>query len=194
MHPTLRALSTLAVVLGLVAVAPAQQQDRKKPSDNAPRATLKHYNLDKKKVAIQGYDPVAYFPEGGGKAKKGSARYTVKHQGVVYRFATRQNLERFQKTPSKFEPAYGGWCAYAMRDGNKVEVDAESFLIQNGRLMLFYNGFFNNTRKSWSKGDTKAQEKKADGRWRRLSGESAKAKKKPLPKKRGVEKRKLGRR
>ena len=49
----------------------------------------------------------------------------------------------------------------------------KSRLVQNGRLMLFYNGFFNNTRKSWSKGNTSAQEKKADGRWKKISGEVA---------------------
>lgn len=170
MNHRLRALSALVVAVGLAAVAPAQAKKGK--PDNAPRATLEHYNLGKN-VAIQGYDPVAYFPEGGGKPKKGNARFSKTYKGVVYRFANKKHLELFAKTPARFEPAYGGWCAYAMRDGNKVEVDAESFLVQNGRLMLFYNGFFNNTRKSWSRGNTSAQEKKADGRWKKISGEVA---------------------
>ena len=164
------------------AAAPAPAQDRG-PAKPAPaRAAAKHYNLDKQKLAIQGYDPVAYFAEGGGKAQKGSARFTATHAGVTYRFASKQNRERFLKSPSKYEPAYGGWCAYAMRVGDKVEVDAESFLVQDGRLLLFYNGFWGDTRKTWSRGDTKAQAKKADGAWKKISGEAAPQPKRARPK------------
>lgn len=194
MHQRLRAFSAVALTMAFAAaVAPAQ--DRQPAKEGPPRAALKHYNLGKQRLAVQGYDPVAYFAEGGGKARKGSPRFTATHRGVTYRFADQKNLERFRKTPDKFEPAYGGWCAYAMRAGDKVEVDAESFLIQDGRLMLFYNGFFNNTRKSWSKGDTKAQAKKADGAWKKISGESARpeAPKKPAPGKPGEKKPAAGR-
>jgi YHS domain-containing protein len=176
-----RTLSAVALAMAFAA-APAPAQDRG-PAKPAPaRAAAKHYNLDKQKLAIQGYDPVAYFAEGGGKAQKGSARFTATHAGVTYRFASKQNRERFLKSPSKYEPAYGGWCAYAMRVGDKVEVDAESFLVQDGRLLLFYNGFWGNTRKTWSRGDTKAQAKKADGAWKKISGEAAPQPKRARPK------------
>lgn len=184
MQQRLRAVSAVTLALAFAAAA-APAQDRPPAADRAPRAAVKHYNLGKKGLAVQGYDPVAYFAEGGGKARKGSPRYTTTHRGVTYRFANQQNLERFRKTPTKYEPAYGGWCAYAMREGDKVEVDAEAFLIQDGRLMLFYNGFWGNTRKSWSKGDTAAQAKSADKQWQKLSGERApgSAQKKSKPKK-----------
>ena len=179
-RPT-RTLSAVALAMAFAA-APAPAQDRG-PAKPAPaRAAAKHYNLDKQKLAIQGYDPVAYFAEGGGKAQKGSARFTATHAGVTYRFASKQNRERFLKSPSKYEPAYGGWCAYAMRVGDKVEVDAESFLVQDGRLLLFYNGFWGNTRKTWSRGDTKAQAKKADSAWKKISGEATPQPKRARPK------------
>ena len=182
MQHRLHAIAAVAfgMASSFAAAAPAQEKPAKDQNvrQEAPRSSLKHYNVDRQKLAIQGYDPVAYFAEGGGKPKTGSPRHTATHRGVVYRFANKQNLERFRKSPAKFEPAYGGWCAYAMREGDKVEVDAEAYLIQDGRLMLFYNGFWGNTRKSWSRGDTGDQAKAADAAWKKISGESAPAKKK----------------
>ncbi len=101
-------------------------------------------------VAVQGYDVVSYFV--AQKAVKGSAINTVYYQGVKYRFANAANKEEFKKNPSKYEPQYGGWCAYAMgATGEKVEIDPETFKIVNGKLYLFYNKLFNNTLKTWNK-------------------------------------------
>ncbi|MDI5887551.1 YHS domain-containing (seleno)protein [Flavobacterium yafengii] len=115
------------------------------------RVTL--FNLEKN-VAIQGYDPVAYFKQG--KAVKGKKEITASYEGVVYYFSMPVNKEYFLKNPSKFEPQYGGWCAYAMGDSNeKVSINPETFKISNGKLYLFYNAFFNNTLKSWNKEETR---------------------------------------
>lgn len=135
-----------------------------------PRAVAQ-YNLPKDGPAIEGYDPVAYFPEGGGKPIKGDKRFEHSIDGVVYRFASQANLDRFRADASKYDPAYGGWCAYAMgSDGSKVEIDPESFLVENERLFLFYKSFFNDTRKSWLK-DEKSLLPKADANWKRVSDE-----------------------
>jgi YHS domain-containing protein len=123
---------------------------------------LAQYNLSDKTLAIEGYDPVSYFT---GSPKKGSSQYTVQHEGVVYRFANAINKQTFLKSPSAYEPQYGGWCAYAMgAKGEKVEVDPETYKIVNGKLYLFYNSFFNNTLKSWNK-DEAALKAKADASW-----------------------------
>jgi YHS domain-containing protein len=124
------------------------------------RVTL--FNLEKN-VAIQGYDPVAYFKQG--KAVKGKKEITASYEGVVYYFSMPVNKEYFLKNPSKFEPQYGGWCAYAMGDSNeKVSINPETFKIINGKLYLFYNAFFNNTLKSWNKEETGLM-MKADANW-----------------------------
>ncbi|MFV8336905.1 YHS domain-containing (seleno)protein [Flavobacterium sp. RSP29] len=121
-----------------------------------------HFNLEKN-VAIQGYDPVAYFKQG--KAVKGKKEITASYEGVVYYFSMPVNKEYFLKNPSKFESQYGGWCAYAMGDSNeKVSVNPETFKISNGKLYLFYNAFFNNTLKSWNKEETGLM-MKADANW-----------------------------
>ena len=121
---------------------------------NSQNASLrqKHFNLSDG-VAIQGYDPVAYFLQN--KAIKGRKEIAFAFNGVNYYFANEADLAEFRKNPGNFEPQYGGWCAYAMgKDGTKVEVDPETFKIVNGKLFLFYNRLFTNTLKSWNKDET----------------------------------------
>ena len=129
----------------------------------AKRAT--EFNLEKK-VAIQGYDPVAYFTQK--KAVKGKASIATTYEGVIYNFASQTDKDLFLKNPSNYEPQYGGWCSYAMgASGEKVEVDPETFKITDGKLNLFYNAFFNNTLKSWNKDEVNLK-KKADVNWKKI--------------------------
>ena len=122
----------------------------------------KQFNLEDG-VGIKGYDPVAYFTQG--KAVKGSKDQSVLSNGVVYYFSSSPDKEEFKKNPTKYEPQYGGWCAYAMgNNGSKVEIDPGTFKILDARLYLFYNKFFNNTLKSWNK-DEKNLLKNADANW-----------------------------
>ena len=126
---------------------------------------ISNYNLEKK-VAIQGYDPVAYFVQK--KAVKGKSTLASTHDGVVYHFSSQANKDLFLKNPSSYEPQYGGWCAFAMSDyGEKVEINPETFKIIDGKLYLFYNAFFNNTLKSWNKDETNLK-KKADTNWKKI--------------------------
>ncbi len=122
------------------------------------------FNLDKK-VAIQGYDPVAYFKQN--KPTKGKKELSASYEGVIYYFSTQANKDAFAKNPASFEPQYGGWCAFAMGDYNeKVEVNPETFKILDGKLYLFYNAYFNNTLKSWNKNEASLK-KKADANWKK---------------------------
>jgi YHS domain-containing protein len=133
-------------------------------SQTAAKRT-KEFNLEKG-VAIQGYDPVAYFTQK--KAVKGKLALTANYEGVTYYFASQANKEAFTKTPASYEPQYGGWCAYAMgTNGEKVEIDPETFKILDGKLYLYYNAFFNNTLKSWNKDEVNLK-KKADANWRKF--------------------------
>jgi YHS domain-containing protein len=125
----------------------------------------KHFNLDDG-VAIDGYDPVAYF--NSDKAIKGNKNLAVYFQGATYHFSSVENKEAFKKNPSAYEPQYGGWCAYAMgKNGEKVSVDPETFKIINGKLYLFYNRAFNNTLKSWNKNEP-ALKTNADENWLKI--------------------------
>jgi YHS domain-containing protein len=137
-----------------------------------PIRNIEEWDLSKSNLAIDGYDPVAYFPEGGSKAKKGKKSISTTYRGTTYRFATESNRDTFLTNPAKFEPAYGGWCAWAMSKGSKTEVDPKSFIVQDDRLYLFYKGIFGNTKKDWLDGEHDQLESSADNEWKDISGES----------------------
>ncbi len=100
---------------------------------------------------------------------KGSAANAFTHKNITYHFATPANLKAFQESPDKYEPQYGGWCAYAMgATGEKVEVDPETFKIKDGKLFLFYHTFINNTLTKWNK-DEPNLHKKADASWSKIT-------------------------
>ena len=131
-------------------------------AQNRESDRVKQFNLEKG-TGIQGYDPVAYFK--AGKAVKGTPKIEYVHSGIKYHFSSDANKKEFESNPSKYEPQYGGWCAFALGDyGKKVEINPETFKIVDGKLYLFYNAFFNNTLKSWNK-DEKNLKEKADKNW-----------------------------
>jgi YHS domain-containing protein len=141
-------------LLGIISITSliAQQDVRKK-----------HFNLNSSGIAIKGYDPVAYFTQNA--AVKGSSDQAVFFQGVTYYFSSAANKDAFKQNPAKYEPQYGGWCAYAMgANGEKVNIDPETFKILNGKLYLFYNRNFNNTLKSWNKDEANLKTN-ADKSW-----------------------------
>jgi len=121
----------------------------------------KHYNIEKG-LMLNGYDAVSYF---SGKPVKGKNSFQYNYNNCLYQFSSQANLDKFKLNPSQYEPAYGGWCAYAMGDkGEKVEVDPETYKIINGKLYLYYNSFFNNTLTDWNKDEANLK-KKADTNW-----------------------------
>lgn len=123
------------------------------------------FNLENK-IAIQGYDPVAYFKQI--KAVKGKKELAAIYQGVTYHFSSPANKDAFLKNPTAFEPQFGGWCAYAMgNSGEKVEINPETFKILDGKLYLFYNAYFNNTLKSWNKNEANLKAK-AETNWKKI--------------------------
>ncbi|HEX6892747.1 MAG TPA: YHS domain-containing (seleno)protein [Chryseolinea sp.] len=124
----------------------------------------RHFNV-KDKVALDGFDPVSYFE---GKPQEGKSEFAFSYKAVVYQFTSQSNLNKFKANPEKYEPAYGGWCAYAMGEsGEKVKIDPETFTILDGRLYLFYNFWGNNTLKDWKKDERKLQEA-GDRNWKSL--------------------------
>ena len=125
-----------------------------------------HLNLEDNHLALEGYDPVAYFKQQ--KAVKGRSSIFAEVGGVRYQFQNEANRALFLGSPESYKPQYGGWCAYAMgAKGEKVEVDPETFKIKDGKLFLFYNKFFNNTLDSWNKNEAELKTN-ADKNWSKL--------------------------
>ncbi len=119
------------------------------------------YNTDDGFIA-EGYDVTEYF---NNKAVEGKSNYTYKHDNVSYKFASQANLNKFKSNPTKFIPAYGGYCAYAIAKGKKVDIDPETFEIRDGKLYLFYNSWGSNTLKKWIKEGPNTLKVTADKNW-----------------------------
>jgi len=129
---------------------------------------IEHYNLGADKVALKGYDPVAYLAKS--QALKGRKEISAQHRGVTYWFSSEENRRLFLESPEKYMPTYGGWCATAMAKGEKVEIDPGNFKVTQGRLLLFYKALWRNAREDWDKEEA-GLTAKADANWKRIAGE-----------------------
>lgn len=125
------------------------------------------YNLQAG-LGLKGYDPVAVFPEGGGQPSLGLAEISLEYLGVTYNFANPSNRDLFMQSPDKYEPTYGGWCAYAMSSGSKVDIQPQVFTIHGNRAHYFVS---QRAKQNFDR-DVAGHETRADGFWMQISGES----------------------
>ena len=88
-------------------------------------------------IAINGYDPVAYFTES--KAVEGSSAHTSEWEGATLQFASAENKAVFDADPEKYAPKYGGYCAYAVSKGYIATTDPDAWSIHEDRLYLNYS-------------------------------------------------------
>jgi hypothetical protein len=93
--------------------------------------------LAAERLAIKGYDPVAYFTDG--KPVPGSAEFEQEWQGASWRFASAAHRDMFAAQPDRYAPQYAGYCALGMAMGKKFEVDPQVWRIVDGKLYLNYN-------------------------------------------------------
>ena len=125
-------------------------------------------NLLGPSVGVEGFDPVSYWPEGGGKPAQGTIKLSYDHKGVTYRFASQDHLDAFRADPDRYLPQYGGYCAWAMGAINqRVDVNPNHFVIRDGKLYLFFSDANVVTRDIWAK-DASALIGKADANYAKL--------------------------
>lgn len=134
--------------------------------------SVSEYNLDTLSqpgfaIALKGFDPVSYFPEGGSTPAAGRTEFRLDYMGATYLFATAANLDIFVQNPDKYEPSYGGWCAYAMASGSKVDIQPDIYTINGNRLHFFVS----RRAKANFDRDIAGHEQRADGFWKEISGE-----------------------
>lgn len=110
-------------------------------------------------LAIHGYDPVAFFTEG--KAQLGDARHSVAHEGAAYRFVSEANRRKFERSPNRFLPQFGGFCAYGVALGAKFDGDPRLFAIVDGKLYFNLNP---EIQTAWEE-DRAGNIRKADETW-----------------------------
>ena len=85
-------------------------------------------------LAMQGYDPVAYFTDGA--PAKGSYKITTVFNDATYRFASEEHKAQFEANPEAYLPAYGGYCAFGTAMGFKFDGDPTYWKIVDNTLYL----------------------------------------------------------
>ena len=88
-------------------------------------------------IALDGYDPVAFFTDG--KPTHGDPAISSTYKGAKYLFASKEHKSQFEADPEKFVPQYGGFCAYGAALGALFPVDISTWQIRNGKLYLNLN-------------------------------------------------------
>lgn len=91
-------------------------------------------SVDADKVAIQGYDTVAYFTDG--KPVKGSPAFEAVWQDARWRFANAEHRDMFSAAPETYAPRFGGFCIMAMTMGMSEKPNPEAWAIVDGKLYL----------------------------------------------------------
>ncbi len=140
------ALVTLPASAAFVSTATAQM----KP---------KTYSNSSTNVAINGYDPVAYFTMS--KPVEGNADFSSQWNDATWYFTSAENKAMFDASPEKYAPQYGGYCAYAVSTGATASTVPEAWSIVDGKLYLNYSL---GVRTRWQS-DTAGYIEKADKNW-----------------------------
>lgn len=115
-------------------------------------------------LAVHGFDVVAFHT--AGKPVQGEASHAVVHKDATYRFSSAENLAKFKANPAKYEPAYGGYCAYGVSVGAKFDGDPRFWKIVDGKLYLNLSA---EVQQAWNK-DIPGAITKADANWPKLAG------------------------
>ena len=58
------------------------------------------------------------------------------HNNAIYQFSSAKNRDAFNENPSKYEPQFGGFCAYGTALGKKFEVNGKAFEVVGGKLYV----------------------------------------------------------
>ncbi|WP_298244670.1 YHS domain-containing (seleno)protein [uncultured Bradyrhizobium sp.] len=86
-------------------------------------------------VAIEGFDPVAYFVDG--RAVLGTAEFEANLWGAVWRFRNEGNRASFLAHPEVYGPQFGGYDPADIARGVTIAGNPRFFAIVAQRLYLF---------------------------------------------------------
>ena len=115
-------------------------------------------------LAVNGYDPVAYFTEQ--KPVKGDSHFSTQYAGAEWHFASAENRDKFVATPEHYAPQYGGYCAWAVSEGSTASADPQRWKIVGDKLYLNYDA---EVQKKWEL-DIAGNIRKANQNWPKVLG------------------------
>lgn len=88
-------------------------------------------------LGMHGFDPVSMFRADA--PEIGDAEFTSAYDGVDYYFATAEAKAAFDADPASLLPQFGGFCAFGVYVGKKLDGDVRFADIVDGKLYLFVN-------------------------------------------------------
>jgi hypothetical protein len=88
-------------------------------------------------LAINGFDPVAYFTEAA--ARQGRVDTEYRLSGATWRFRNDGNRAAFADNPEVYAPQFGGYDPVAIARGTSVPGHPQVWLVTGQRLYLFYS-------------------------------------------------------
>jgi YHS domain-containing protein len=146
------------VLLALLTVVGCNELQGKRPprAANEPKSIV---NTDDNGLALQGYDPVAFFTDR--KPVKGESDIQSTYKRATYHFASQDHKRLFDSDPAKYEPQFGGYCGYAASIDKISLISVDYWEIIDGRLVLQHN------QKAWDlwHKDRAGNLVKADSNW-----------------------------
>jgi YHS domain-containing protein len=86
-------------------------------------------------LAIQGYDPVAYFTLQ--RATPGVAQFGYDWDEHHWQFSSAHHRDLFMADPVRYAPQFANFCAVALARGEVLPANPEYWLISDGKLYLF---------------------------------------------------------
>lgn len=144
----LKSVSVFCVLAALLGVAPLKADE--------PHGRV---NVDSNRIAIKGYDPVAYFTDH--RPVKGRPELELAWHDARWLFASAAHRDRFAADPEKYSPRFGGFCALGIAMGGRFDIDPQQWSIVDGRLYLNYS---REARDEWRE-DIAENIRKADKVW-----------------------------
>ena len=125
-------------------------------------------NVDNSTIALQGYSPVSYLDLG--LAQQGNKNYKSEYNKVAYYFTSAEQKATFDKNPAKYQPQYGGFCAFGTYAGAKFRVDPNKFIVKDGKYYLYLNNVELDAKQLWlAENNHKKLKSVADKNWSKLS-------------------------
>lgn len=129
---TIKTLFTAASLISIVSITPAAYAV---DEYNVTAGTI----LSGEGIALRGNDSVR-LAQGLG-VTAGLGKFTQVHDGVAYYFASQEAKDTFAANPSAYMPQYGGYCAFGVAIGKKLDANPRLADIVDGKLYLFLNEF-----------------------------------------------------
>jgi hypothetical protein len=102
-------------------------------------------------LAMDGYDPVAYFTDS--RPKMGRPEFEYQFKGVIWRFSNAGNRDAFAENSDVYVPRFGGYDPIAIARGVAVPGNPTLWVVAQERLYLFYS---NDARESFNADVTRA--------------------------------------